>query len=342
MKKKQFFLRIQIILGIVSILFIRCKNEINTEWEGILYPSHFSKPIQKVIDSREFTKNGFLLGKKLFYDPILSKDSSISCGSCHNQSTAFSDLGHSISKGINGQLGIRNAPALQNLIWQPSYFHDGGVVNIDMISLAPIENPLEMDENINRIITKLNQHPEYPQLFERVFGTNEINSGRILTAITQFQAKLISANSRYDQFIEGKYALSAEELDGKFLFENKCSNCHSGVLFSDFEYRNNGISDTMDKDLGRYRISVIDSDKQKFKTPSLRNIEVTGPYMHNGQYTTLEDVLEHYNSGVKPSPTLDENLKNGIKMTKLEQQKIIIFLKTLTDTDFLNDIRFSK
>ena len=330
------------LFAIASFLMMGCTKDINTEWEGLVYPSHFSSPIQKVIDERDFTQEGFFLGKKLFYDPILSKDSAISCGSCHHQSAAFSDLGHSLSKGINGQLGIRNAPALQNLIWQPSYFHDGGVVNIDMISLAPIENPLEMDENINRIISKLNQHPEYPQLFERVFGTNEINSGRILTAITQFQAMLISANSRYDQFIEGQYALSAEELEGKILFENKCSICHSGVLFSDFEYRNNGISDTMDKDLGRYRISVIDSDKQKFKTPSLRNIEVTGPYMHNGQYTSIEDVLEHYNSGVKPSATLDENLKNGIKMTKLEQQKIIIFLKTLTDNDFLNDKRFSE
>lgn len=342
MNKKHITFKFLNIYGIVSFILIGCTKEINTEWEGFVYPSHFSLPIQNVIQGRNFTKKGFYLGKRLFYDPILSKDSTISCGSCHNQSTAFSDLGHSLSKGINGQLGIRNAPALQNLIWQPSYFHDGGVLNIDMISLAPIENPLEMDENINQIIAKLNQHKEYPKLFEEVYGTKEINSAKILTSITQFQAMLISSNSRYDQYLEGKATLTTNETEGKKLFQNKCSQCHSGVQFSDFKFRNNGIDEIIEKDLGRYRITIIETDKGKFKTPSLRNVEVTSPYMHNGKINTLEEVLEHYNSGIKNSETLDSTLKNGIKMTKLEQQNIILFLKTLTDYEFLKDQRFSK
>jgi len=152
---------------------------------------------------------------------------------------------------------------------------------------------------------------------------------------------LISSNSKYDQYIQGKVNLTNDELDGKILFQQKCSSCHSGELFSDFQFRNNGIDSTKNNDLGRYRITLNESDKFKFKTPSLRNIAKTYPYMHDGSILTLEDVLKHYNSGVKSNVALDSTLKNGIPMTSEEQRKIIRFLHTLTDEEFLQNKLFS-
>lgn len=322
------------------ITLVSCEKESISDWKGLDYPNYFPPPNQAVIQNRKFTKQGFYLGKKLFYDPILSKDSTISCGSCHKQSGAFSDIGQNQSLGIRGQLGSRNTPALQNLVFQPTYFHDGGVFNIDLISLAPIENPLEMEESIHQIIEKMKRSKEYPTLFKSYFGTDEITSARILTAITQFQAMLISSNSKYDQYLQGKATLSNDEMEGKTLFQKKCSSCHSSELFSDFQFRNNGIV-TKGNDSGRYRITLNESDKYKFKTPSLRNIVKSYPYMHDGSILTLEGVLEHYNSGVKSNTALDSTLKNGIPMTADEQRKIILFLHTLTDEEFLANKLFS-
>ena len=317
-----------------------CKKEQETLF-NITIPEHFPQ-ISQNFDQKTITKEGFYLGRKLFYDGILSRDSSISCGSCHQQGGAFSHIGHDVSHGIEDKLGKRNANPIQNLLWQSNYFWDGGVHNIELISLSPIENPVEMDENINHIITKLNRHKEFPTLFKNAFGTTEINSVKILNAIAQFQATLISANSKYDQYLKGTSSLSTDELEGLNLFKEKCSSCHQGVLFSDFQFRNNGINQNNTADLGRYNITLNEADKGKFKTPSLRNIEKSGPYMHNGSFRTLEAVLEHYNSGIQPNPSLAPELKNKIPMTAEQQRKIIIFLKTLTDNEFLNKKDFSE
>jgi cytochrome c peroxidase len=308
---------------------------------NIELPSHFPQKIQS-FDNKSITKEGFYLGRKLFYDGILSRDSTISCGSCHQQGGAFSHIGHDVSHGIEDKLGTRNANPIQNLLWQSNCFWDGGVHNIELISLAPIDNPVEMDENISHIITKLKRHKEYPTLFKNAFGTDEINSVKILNAVAQFQATLISANSKYDQYLKGTSTLSSEELDGFNLFKEKCSSCHQGVLFSDFQFRNNGLSSNNNADMGRYNITLNEEDKGKFKTPSLRNIEKSGPYMHNGVFRTLEAVLEHYNSGIQPNPSLAPSLKNKIPMTAEEQRKIIIFLKTLTDNEFLSKKDFAE
>ena len=158
--RRLFTLQIKFLIVICILVFSSCSKQEVEDWEGLVYPSHFGNPVQEVIQGREFSKEGFYLGKKLFYDPILSRDSTISCSSCHQQAGAFSHIDHDRSHGIDNKLGIRNAPSLQNLLWQPTYFHDGGVVNIDMISLAPIENPVEMDDNIANILVKLNRHAE--------------------------------------------------------------------------------------------------------------------------------------------------------------------------------------
>ncbi len=292
------------------------------------------------------TNDGVALGKKLFYDGILSRDGSISCGECHNQSHAFTHHGHGFSHGIDDQEGTRNAQPLVNLAWQDSFFWDGGVFDLDLFSIAPIENPLEMDEKIGNVLQKLRTHKDYPRLFKKAYGTDEITTERFLKALSQFLLTLVSANSKYDQYLAGKAQLAPDEAAGLQLFKEKgCATCHSGMLFTDHSFRSNGLLPEYTDDLGRYRITENPQDKNKFKVPTLRNIEVTYPYMHDGRFLNLEGVLEHYAGGVKQTDNLDPLLKQngrlGIAMTKEEQQKIIAFLKTLTDKDFLTNPRFA-
>ena len=330
----------------IFIALVGCNKSANEKpFAGLKLPSNFPKPAYSLEDN-PVTKEGFELGRKLFYDPILSKNNTIACGSCHNQGSAFTHHGHDISHGINDLLGRRNALPVQNLLWQSSYFWDGGVHNLDLISLNPIQNPVEMDENPVNVIAKLNAHSEYPKLFKKAFGSETITNARFLQAMSQFMAMLISANSRYDQFKQGKINLTENELEGYAVFQAKCASCHKGELFSDFSFRNNGLSDNFTYDKGRYEISLIDSDVGKFKVPSLRNIAKTSPYMHTGSFNTLQSVLDHYASGVKYSPTLDPLLqiggKLGISLTETEKSQIIDFLKTLTDDDFIHNSEFSE
>lgn len=314
-------------------------------WEGLKLPANFPVPLNNM-SNNPITRDGFMLGKKLFYDPILSRDNSISCGSCHNQGSAFTHHRHDISHGIDDLLGRRNSLPIQNLLWQPHYFWDGGVHAIDLISLNPIQNPVEMDEKPDNIIKKLNEDAIYPALFRKAFHTDKITSGQFLQAMSQFMAMLISANSKYDQYKRGEVNLTPDENEGLQIFNKKCSQCHQGELFSDFSFRNNGITNDFSFDKGRYEISLLTDDMGKFKVPSLRNIAKTAPYMHNGQFTTLASVLEHYNSGIKNSPTLDPSLKSGnklgISLSDDEKNKIIQFLNTLTDEEFIHKKEFAE
>lgn len=334
------------ILALLIIISGCKKNETNnTEFKGLVLPSHFPAVVQNM-GGNVITKDGFELGRKLFYDPILSRDNTISCGSCHIQGSGFTHHGHDVSHGIDDKLGRRNALPIQNLLWQSSYFWDGGVHNIDMISLNPIENPVEMDEDPVNVLNKLRSHPQYPALFKKAFGTEDITTTRFLQAMTQFQAMLISANSKYDKYKRGETTLSANEMDGLNLFNQKCAQCHSGELFSDNSFRNNGITNDFTNDQGRYEISLISSDIGKYKVPSLRNVAKTAPYMHTGTLETLEEVLNHYTGSVKDAPSLDPLLKNGsqlgLSITSAEKQKIIAFLNTLTDEEFIRNPLFAE
>lgn len=321
------------------------KSSIDETWEGLKFPAHFPPPVYEMKDN-PVTKEGFELGKKIFYDPILSRDNTISCGSCHIQSSAFTHHGHDLSHGINDQLGKRNALPIQNLLWQTSFFWDGGVHNIDLISLNPIQNPVEMDEDPQLVLLKLKNHAEYPALFKKAFGTEEINTARFLQALSQFMAMLISSNSKYDQYKRGELSLSSEEMEGLQIFKSKCSHCHAGELFTDNSFRNNGLSSQFNFDKGRYEISLIPSDIGKFKVPSLRNIALTAPYMHHGQIGTLEGVLDHYALNVKNSSTLDSSLISnqglGINLDAQEKKRIVSFLNTLTDETFIKNTHFSE
>lgn len=325
----------------LSLLLISCNEEemtVVSEFEFVK-PAHFPEPTY-TLDNNPVTEQGFLLGRKLFFDPLLSVDGSVSCNTCHIQSTAFADSQqHPLSFGIDNRVGIRNAPMLANMAFVPDFFWDGGVNHLDFVAINAIESDFEMGETLENVVKKLNEDSEYPDLFREAFGTDRVTSPFMLQALSQFMVLMISDQSKYDQYIRGETVLTADELQGLSLFEAKCSSCHSGTLFSDFSYRNNGISETF-TDTGRERITEFSGDIGKFRVPSLRNIGLTAPYMHNAKFWSLDEVLEHYRSGIKTTSTLDPLLKNGISMTDDEKEKIILFLKTLTDQEFRSNPKF--
>lgn len=289
------------------------------------------------------TADGFILGRTLFYDPILSADNTISCGSCHQQFVAFAHAGHTVSHGINGLLGIRNAPAIQNLNWNPYYMHDGGVLNLELQPAAPITNPVEMNESLSNVVNKLSNSGKYNQLFTKAYGDADVNTQRIFKALAQFMGTLYSYNSKYDEVKKGQASFTSNEENGYNLFLQKCASCHKEPLFSDYQFRNNGLAiNPLINDSGRAHITADPSDRYKFKTPSLRNIEKTSPYMHDGSLQTLEQCLDHYTSGIVNLTNLDPALSGGISLTLQEKNDIISFLKTLTDTKFLTDKRYAE
>jgi cytochrome c peroxidase len=335
-------------LKIISLFFIfivsivSCTKEINTEasFKGFEAPMNFPL-VRYNFSANPVNKAGFELGKKLFYDGILSRDGSISCGSCHQQSAAFAHLDHSVSHGIDDKLGNRNAPVIQNTAWQQFFTWDGGVFHLDDFPINPITNPVEMDEKMPHVITKLNSNSTYRAMFKKAFNKDSADYASLTMALSQFMNMLVSNQSRYDAYIAGNAtALSDNEKVGMNLFMNKCNSCHTAPLFTDNKFHNTGLA--TGTDLGRATVTTLDSDLYKFKTPTLRNVEVSYPYNHNGKMNTLDGVLKHYASDIKPGTTVDQRLIGGLGLTVMEQQQIIAFLKTLTDTKFLTDTRFSE
>lgn len=316
---------------------------------NLAIPSNFPEPVYD-LSTNPLTVEGVALGKRLFYDGRLSRTNLVSCGFCHIQPSAFTHHGHDLSHGVDDKLGRRNALPLQNLIFYKTFFWDGGVHNLDLVPLNAITSEVEMDETVDNILEKLRVAPNYPEQFEKAFGTDDITSTRFLQALTQFMATMISTNSKYDLYVrkENNVTLTEIELAGLALFTQKCSGCHASDLFTDLSYRNNGYSSPTDlaRDKGREEVTLKESDRGKFKVPSLRNIEYSAPYMHNGKLKTLDDVLEFYVSGVHDSPTLDPLLKQGdepgIPMTAEERSAILAFLYTLTDERYLTDRKFSE
>ena len=289
------------------------------------------------------TQEGFDLGKKLFYDGSLSKDGNFPCGSCHQQSAAFATFDHDLSHGFNNQFTTRNAPGLFNMAWHKEMHWDGGINHIEVQPLAPITAPNEMAEDINNIVSKLQADNKYRQMFKAAYGDETINSQRILFAITQFVSLLVSGDSKYDKVKDGKATFNVYEESGYKLFQAKCVSCHQEPLFTDFTYRNTGLrlNDFL-KDFGRMRITNKKEDSLKFKVPSLRNIFQTFPYGHDGRFTSINQMLEHYSTGIQDSPTLDPLLKNKIPLTATEKFYLVQFLATLTDSTFINDKRFAE
>ena len=293
-------------------------------------------------NNNTLTVDGFVLGRSLFYEPLLSSDNTISCGSCHQQFAAFAHSGHDVSHGIFGLLGNRNTPALQNLNWNTTFMHDGGILNIEVMPLAPITNTVEMNESMPNVVSKLAASNKYKILFTKAYGSELVNSQRIFKALAQFMGTMYSYNSKYDLVKSGKSNFTVQEQSGYNLFVQNCSACHKEPLFSDFIFRNNGLSINLAiNDSGRAHITGNPLDRFKFKTPSLRNIEKSGPYMHDGRFTTLDQCINHYVSGITTSATLDPILGTGISLSTQDKSDLKAFLKTLTDTKFLNDTKYA-
>jgi cytochrome c peroxidase len=339
-----------ILLFILPLLWSCSDNDDNYVDVPITFkvPSNFP-PLAYDLQDNPITEKGFELGRKLFYDGRLSSDGTISCGFCHEQQNAFTHHGHTVSQGVDGQTGTRNSPSIQNLGWQTSFMFDGATDHLNLQPILPITNPIEMNGNFSQIVAMMNGDAEYRKLFGLAFPGKPINTENMLKAMGQFLVMVTSSNSRFDKYRrnEDGGTLTPDELDGYAIFNQKCASCHATDLFTDNSFRNNGLAvNPIVNDVGRYRVTLVDADKYKFKVPSLRNIEKTKPYMHDGRFFTLEAVLDHYSSGIVNSATLDPSLNNGgalgIPLTSLEKTKIIAFLKTLTDNQYLTDSRFSE
>ncbi|HEY3931962.1 MAG TPA: MbnP family protein [Verrucomicrobiae bacterium] len=316
-------------------------------------PYHFSFsqffPQPDLPRDNPLTVEGVALGGKLFFDRRLSANNSESCANCHNPHLAFSQP-RRFSRGVDGDIGTRNAMTLENLAWKDSFFWDGRAKTLREQVLQPIQNPIEMHESLANVISKISTDKDYPRLFENAFGSPEITSDKIARALEQFLLVQVSFNSKFDHVLNGQEKFTEQEQRGYELFNTEydpyhgqfgadCFHCHGGPLFQSRDFANNGL-DSAFTDLGRYKITKRAGDEGKFSVPSLRNVAVTAPYMHDGRFRTLEEVVEHYCTGMKRSATLDPNLAKhpdgGVPLNAADKRSLVAFLKTLTDEKFVH------
>lgn len=315
-------------------------------------------PTPSLPSDNQLTEEKFILGRMLFYSKLLSKDGSISCASCHRQENAFSDP-ETFSAGVGGTLGTRQSMALFNLAWHTNgFFWDGRADILRHQALMPIQDPLEMKETLVNVINKLSKVQAFKDQFYRAFGSDEITSERIGLALENFMMGIVSDDSKYDRFLAGKVTLTDSEERGRVLFFGEynpffpessgadCAHCHAGNNFENDLLINNGLdTDAQFTDIGYEAVTGSPSDRAKFKIPSLRNIAVTAPYMHDGRFQTLEEVIQHYNSGVQSSSTVDPALlgttSTGLMLDAQDVQDLVNFLNTLTDHTFLNNPQYS-
>lgn len=301
-----------------------------------LIPSHFAMPDIEV-DSFP-TEAKIKLGKKLFYDPVLSTDNTISCASCHKQEYAFAD-NVALSNGVFQRPGTRNSPSIANVVYQKRLLREGGIPTLEMQILVPIQEHNEFDNNIVSISEKLNKNEVYKSMAHEAFG-RDVDPFVITRAIAAFERVLISGESTYDKYFATKNEsyLSKEAIDGMKLFNSNktnCSSCHSGILFTNQEFENNGLYEYYN-DIGKERLTNVDGDNGRFKIPSLRNTEITSPYMHDGSLKTLEEVIEHYNKGGSNHRNKNSMIK-PLNLTEKEKKQLKAFLLALTDKNFINN-----
>ena len=326
-------LLICIVLSIfISIIY--AFSDIKTTPMPFVIPKGWGKPIYD-FSKNPLTKEGFELGRHLFYDPILSSDNTISCASCHLQATGFTHVDHDLSHGIDGKIGTRNSMTIMNLAWSRSFMWDGSINHLDMQPLAPLSNSVEMGENLENVLKKINSSTKYKTLFYKAFDDSLATGQRTLLAFSQFILQLNSYNSKYDKYMRkevgGEY--NQQEINGLQLFRIHCVSCHTEPLFTNNNFENNGLPiDTTLNDFGRMKITHNPADSLKFKVPTLRNIQFTYPYMHDGRFKKLREVLNYY--------TTTRQLTPPIILNADEKVDIIAFLLTLTDYEFLFDKQF--
>ncbi|MFN4254591.1 MAG: cytochrome-c peroxidase [Saprospiraceae bacterium] len=353
--------KIVLALSLLAVIFFACKPDPVEE------PAVFD-PTPATVNLRDFpdpefpagnkpTVQGVMLGRMLFYEKLLSKDGSQACADCHRQPDGFSDS-LQFSIGVEKLPGKRQAMPVMNLAWHKNgMFWDGRAATAHEQALMPIQDPLEMNETLANVVAKLSAEKKYRDQFVRAFGDATVTAERIGRAIEQFEFVMISNNSKYDQWKRGEATLTASEERGRKLFFTEfdpfsgqigaeCFHCHAGFNFTNDEYMNNGLdADADQKDEGRMKVTLDPADKAKFKTPTLRNIARTAPYMHDGRFKTLEEVIDHYNTGARNSATVEflmqYNLQpGGLGLTASEKADLVAFLKTLTDDEFLTNPAF--
>jgi len=326
---------------VIFALFLAILINFNTTKEEFNKPANWPTPVYK-FENNQLTKEKIFLGRVLFYDPILSKDSSISCNSCHTPYNAFTHVDHALSHGIHDSVGTRNSLAIMNLAWQKTFMWDGAINNLDMQSLAPISHAAEMASNINEVVLKLNRSKLYKKLFYKAFADSIATGAHTLKAIAQFMLTIVSANAKYDRVVSEAENFNEQEQNGYKIFKTHCASCHTEPLFTNNEFANNGIGiDSVLKDTGRMRITQKKEDAYKFKIPTLRNIEFTFPYMHDGRFKRLSEVLNHYTIGIKKTETLSPLLKDKIVLSANDKVDLTAFLLTLSDKQFLFDQKFA-
>ncbi|MCW2118719.1 cytochrome-c peroxidase [Flavobacterium sp. 7A] len=345
-------MKFKILFFVLLLTVVSCTDNDDNEYQDIplafQIPSNFPA-LAYNISLNPPTEKGFELGKKLFYDGRLSSDGLISCGFCHEQATAFTHHGHTFSHGVNNEIGTRNTPSIQNLAFQNIFMYDGAAPNLDVQPIIPLLSQIEMNGDLTTIMAMMKADADYKRLFKQAFENGEINAENMLKAMSQFMVMMMSSNSRFDKFRRNETggAFTSDEQAGYTVFNAKCASCHATDLMTDHSFRNNGLAlNPKINDVGRYRVTEIATDYYKFKVPSLRNVDKTAPYMHDGRFGTLDAVLDHYSSGVLLSATLDpllnQNGKLGISLSTIEKDQLILFLKTLTDDQYLTDRRFGE
>lgn len=352
---------IAISILMIIVIIISCKKDSNptiTEQADTPYNLDIGAfPPPAIAGDNPLTREGVKLGRMLFYEKKLSRTNTQSCASCHIQQFAFNDTTR-FSIGVNNLPGKRNAMSVFNMAWNTNeFFWDGRAHLLRHQSLLPIQDNLEMDETLANVVSKLQATISYPEQFRKAFGTKQIDTILISKALEQFMNSIVSNNSKYDDYLAGKYTLTTQEERGRYLFFTEynpgfpatsgadCQHCHGGANFENDNYMNNGIDDDLSvTDIGREKVTNLPADKAKFKVTSLRNIELTAPYMHDGRFKTLEEVIEHYNL-VKNSTTLDasfqQQLPNGLQLSAADKQALVAFLKTLTDQKLISNPEFS-
>lgn len=326
------------------------------QYADVEFPDHFSSAFLDLVGfepgDNPITNEGATLGRVLFYDKQLSANRSTSCGSCHHQEKGFADFGPT-SEGFDGGFTGRNSMHLVNLRYNRRMFWDLRASNLEAQVLMPIEDPLEMGMTLEGVIERLDQTPHYAQLFDAAFGSTEINEDRISKALAQFVRSIVSYESKWDEAQENDYANFTElELLGRDMFFNnqtRCNQCHMTSNFYQTNAFNTGLESNY-SDPGQYSFTGNDNDIGQFKVPSLRNVEITGPYMHDGRFETLEEVVEQYNSGVQSHPNLDDRLTEEImiggtplqmNLTEEEKEALVAFMLTLTDHQMMQDPKWS-
>lgn len=319
----------------------------------LVYPAYFGNRFEIPADNPT-TKPGVQLGRALFYDPILSSNGKVSCASCHRQDKAFSD-GFQFSIGVDSVPTRRNSMSLANLLWVRNLFWDGRSRSLEDQASIPMFDVHEMNQPADISALKLRHHPEYRKMFEAAFGDRIISGDRVIKALAQFERTLISANSDYDKYLSGSYAPSPAEQRGMDLFfgnnatgiRTNCAHCHGSPRLMVELFHNNGL-EAEPADHGREDFTQDPADRGRFRVPTLRNIAVTAPYMHDGRFTTLRQVLDHYSDHIQPSATLspfipdsiDHTGRRGSLLDEAQKNDIVAFLEMLTDSTFLTNPDF--